>query len=286
MQVDDFLDGGDGVAVLRQAHGPAGNDPLGLHQQRGGLADLVAGDAALLDNRLPLQVAKIGRQRVEPGGLLADEVKIERRTGPAGFLFQERLHQALQQRGIAVDPHLQEEIGQSGAGTQQADDLLRILESHQSGFRQGVDGDDLAAIAFCPLQGQEHPRVVRARILPENQDDLGPIEVVERNGPFADADGRREGGAARFVAHVRTVGQVIRAELTHEQLIKERRLVAGPARGIEDRLVRRRQRVELGGDQAEGFVPGNRLIMRAAGAKHHGMGEPALLAEPIVRLLR
>ena len=59
----------------------------------------------------------------------------------------------------------------------------------------------------------------------------------------------REGGAARFVAHVRTVGQVVRAELPHEQLIKKRRLVAGPARGIEDRLVRRRQGVEFGGDQ-------------------------------------
>jgi hypothetical protein len=237
VQVDDFLDGSDGVTVLRQAHGPASDDPRGSHQQHGGLADLVAGDAALLDNRRPFPVAKIGRQRVEPGGLLTDEVQVERGTGTAGFLFQNGLHQPLQERGIAVDPHLQEEIGQSGTRPQQAHDLLRILETHQSGFRQRVDGDDLAAISFRPLQRQQHPRVVRAWILPDNQDHLGSIEVVERNGPFADADGRREGGAARFVAHVGTVGQVIRAQLTHEQLIQERRLVAGAARGIEDRLV-------------------------------------------------
>ncbi len=44
--------------------------------------------------------------------------------------------------------------------------------------------------------------------------------------------------AARLVAHVRAVGQVVGAEPAGEQLVGERGLVAGPAAGVEDGPVR------------------------------------------------
>ena len=55
---------------------------------------------------------------------------------------------------------------------------------------------------------------------------------------LADADRLAQRDAARLVAHVRAVGQVVRAERAHEELVEERRLVARAARRVERRLVR------------------------------------------------
>ena len=52
------------------------------------------------------------------------------------------------------------------------------------------------------------------------------LEVLERHRAFADADALVQRGAARFVAHVRAVGQIVRAELPREKLPEKRRLVA------------------------------------------------------------
>jgi hypothetical protein len=64
-------------------------------------------------------------------------------------------------------------------------------------------------------------------------------EVVEADRALAHADRRRETDAARLVTHVRAVGQVVGAEAAREQLVQERRLVAGAARRVEERLVGR-----------------------------------------------
>ena len=61
---------------------------------------------------------------------------------------------------------------------------------------------------------------------------------------LADADHLGEAGAARLVAHVRAVGEVVGAEAPHEELPEEGGLVAGAARGVEDRAVRRGERRE------------------------------------------
>ena len=80
-------------------------------------------------------------------------------------------------------------------------------------------------------------------------------------------------------------GQVVGAERADEQLVDERRLVGGLARGVEHRLVRRGQAAQVAADQRERLVPVDRLVVGAAGAQHHRLGDPALLAEPVVGLL-
>src|SRR5882757_2144893 len=82
------------------------------------------------------------------------------------------------------------------------------------------------------------------------------------------------------MAHIRTVGKIVRAELPYEHLIAERGLVAGPAGRIEDRLIRGGQRTQLAGDQRERIVPTDRLVVIGAGLLHHRLGQPTLLAEP------
>ncbi len=70
-----------------------------------------------------------------------------------------------------------------------------------------------------------------------------------------------------------------------EQLEQECCLVVEPARGVEQRLVGGVERPQLVGEQVERGVPGDRLVVVRAGPLDHGLGEPALVVEPLVRLL-
>jgi hypothetical protein len=68
-----------------------------------------------------------------------------------------------------------------------------------------------------------------ARILADDEDRLGFLEVPQGNGTLADSDRFRERESARLVTHVRAIRQVIGAELSDEKLIDEGGFVAGPA---------------------------------------------------------
>ena len=59
---------------------------------------------------------------------------------------------------------------------------------------------------------------------------VGLLPVAEVDRALAGAERRRQRAAARLVAHVRAVRQVVRAELARPELVEERRLVAEPAR--------------------------------------------------------
>src|SRR3546814_12005312 len=74
------------------------------------------------------------------------------------------------------------------------------------------------------------------------------FEIVEDHRALADPDRMRQPAARRFVAHVRTVGKIVRTELAHEDRIEERRLVRGAAGGVELGLVRARKRAEMPAD--------------------------------------
>src|SRR5689334_25339006 len=97
--------------------------------------------------------------------------------------------------------------------------------------------------------------MARPWVLPDDEDAIGVREVFDFDGGFSDADRFGEPEAARLVAHVGTVGQVVGAELTREGSVEERRFVAGAAGGIERRLVGRREGAELGANEVERFVP-------------------------------
>ena len=90
------------------------------------------------------------------------------------------------------------------------------------------------------------------------------LEVLELHRALADADGLLEPGAARLVAHVRAVRQVVRAERAREELVEERRLVARAARRVEEGLVRRGERAQLAGDEREGVLPVDGLVVLGA----------------------
>ena len=126
--------------------------------------------------------------------------------------------------------------------------------------------------------------MVGPRVLADHQDQLGGVHVVERDGALADADDAAERHAARLVAHVGAVGQVVRAEHARHQLVHERGLVAGAPRRVEHGAIGRRERSERGSDARQGVVPADRLVVGGAGRPVHRLGQASLLAEPIVAL--
>ena len=157
-------------------------------------------------------------------------------------------------------------------------------EGHEPALPQRVDAHDVAAPARSSLQGGEHARVVGARVLPHDQDQVGALEVGEAHGALADADRGAEARAARLVAEVRAVGQVVGAEPAHQQLVEEGGLVAGAPRGVEDRLVRGVEGAQHLGDAAQGGVPADGLVAVRARRPVQRPGEPALRLQPVVAL--
>jgi hypothetical protein len=106
--------------------------------------------------------------------------------------------------------------------------------------------------------------MVRPRILPNNKDRVGAIEVIESDGTLANSNDFSQREARRLMAEVGAVGQVIRAELPHKELIQEGRLVAGPPGCVKDRLIRAAQSVKLVRNHRERFIPGNRFVKIAS----------------------
>ena len=158
--------------------------------------------------------------------------------------------------------------------------MLGVLEADQARLLQRVDRDDLRAVALGLLERGQHPRVVGARVLPDDEDQLGLVDVLEADRALADADRLAEGRAGRLVAHVGAVGQVVGPEGADEQLVDERGLVGGLPGGVEGRLVGAVQPLEVPGHGGEGVVPRDRCVVGGAWAQHHRLGDAALLAQP------
>ena len=85
-----------------------------------------------------------------------------------------------------------------------------------------VSGSGLTLTIWQPLRAafcssRQHARMAGAGVLADDEDRVGVREVLELDRGLADADRFGQPRAARFVAHVRAVGQVVRAELAREQ---------------------------------------------------------------------
>ena len=75
-KIHHFLDGGDGVLVLRQSHRPTTNDALGAHRDFSGGANLFAREAADFENLIPRRRAHVRGEFFEPGRVLINELSI------------------------------------------------------------------------------------------------------------------------------------------------------------------------------------------------------------------
>ena len=187
---------------------------------------------------------------LETDGVVADEVPVEHGAGRGVLRLQQQPVQHLEQGQVPAGTDLQELVGDRRTAADHAARMLRVLEADQTGLGQGVDRDDLPAVALGLLQRGEHARVVGAGVLPDHEDQVCRVDIVERHAALADAQRLLQREAAGLVAHVGAVGQVVGAERAGEQLQQERGLVVEPPGGVEERFVGRAQPEQLPREQA------------------------------------
>src|SRR5947209_16645894 len=109
-EVDNLLNGGDGVWVLGQSHGPATNGALRAHRNFSRSANLFTGNATAKEDVVPARRPQIGDEQIEGGGVILDEFTVEPGTWTKFFIGQHFLHDAFQHCYIAVDPDRQPEV--------------------------------------------------------------------------------------------------------------------------------------------------------------------------------
>ncbi len=131
-------------------------------------------------------------------------------------------------------------------------------------------------------EGGEHAGRVRGGVHAHDEQRVGGLPVGEVAGALAGAERSLEGAAARLVAHVRAVRQVVRAELSGEELVQERRLVAEPSRRVEGRAVGAVELAEGMTDDLERVLPGDRHVPIGGGVVAERLGEAALVFELVI----
>ncbi|MNZ44281.1 hypothetical protein D3C78_619110 [compost metagenome] len=275
--------------MLGQAHRPAHDHPFGPGVHAGGEFDVNQRHARLLLDVLPAGGVDFAQVGAHSRGVFGDERMVEHRLAAADLCFalplEQELDHAAHHRHVATQGRAEVRgVGRLGAVHEHFDRVLRMLEALQSALLERVDADHLCPALDRFAQGLEHPRVVGAGVLADDEDRVGMLQVVKHHSAFAHAEAFDHAHRAGFVAHVGAVRKVVGAVGPHEQLIEECRLVTGPARGVELGLVRRLQRVEVPGDQREGLVPGGFHVTVGGCVIAHRVGQAALILQPVIAL--
>ena len=126
--------------------------------------------------------------------------------------------------------------------------------------------------------------MVGTRVLADDEDGVGLVEIGERDGALSDAHRVAQGPAGGLVAEVGAVGQVVGAERADEGLVEEGGLVAGAAARVEGGAVGRVQAAERASELGEELFPGDGAVVGVAFAADHRLGDAALTVEPEVTL--
>ncbi len=285
-EVDDLPDGGHSVLVLGDAHRPADDDPFAAQHVVTDRLDLRAGQPGRGEHVLPADLPGVLGELLEAAGVALDELAGEHLTGPRVLGLQEKPVEPLEEGEVAAGADVQEPVGDLDSLADDPARLLRVLEPHEPRLGQRVHRDDAGSVQLRLLQRRELAGVVGARVLAHQEDQIGVVQIFQADRALPGAQRLVEREAARFVAHVGAVRQVVGPEGTREELEHEGGLVADPARGVEGGLVGRGERLQLIGEQVQGVAPADRLVVVGAGALDHRLGEPALLVEPEVGAAR
>ncbi|MNU77796.1 hypothetical protein D3C71_673790 [compost metagenome] len=281
VQVDYLADGVDRVLVLGDPHSPAADHAVALGKDPGRLADGVPAKPGLGLYLGPVGGAHLLKVLIKVRGMLLDEGEID----ASALLLQDVLGHAAHRRHVTAQ--LGGQVLVADAGGRRGQQLGRALgagEALQRHLFEVVEGDNLAALARRLAQGVHHARVVGTRVLAEHEDRLGDVEVLQHHSALAHPDRLDKADAARLVAHVGAVREVVGAIETAEQLIEVGCLIASAPRGIELHLVRARQALELVRDEGKGLVPAYRLVVIAGRVVAQRLRQTALIFEPVVAL--
>jgi hypothetical protein len=97
----------------------------------------LARDAALLDDLVPARRAERTRELLEAVRVLVMNFQSSTSPGRAPRL-EHLLHDSFEQRHVAVDAHLQEEVCELRAAAEQVERVLRVLEARSPASGSGL----------------------------------------------------------------------------------------------------------------------------------------------------
>ena len=209
------------MQVLRHAHRPGADDPVGTHIDLCRLFDLRAGQTGLVFDIGPVGRIHGGAVGVEIGAMLRQEDMVQ--NGRAAFrdggVFggEDGLRHAAHGGHVTAQMRLEVVAGDIGrAAAQHFDFVLRVGKPFQPAFADRVEDDDPRAAQGRLTQVAQHARMVRAGVLTDHENGVRFLEIVQAHGALADADGLPQGDTAGFVAHIRTIREIVRAVEAHE----------------------------------------------------------------------
>jgi hypothetical protein len=134
--------------------------------------------------------------------------------------WQTRLSRCRDGGHVAAQADLIVLVGDRGATARDHLELvLRVGEAFEAFFSHGIEDCDLGAAEGRTAEVSQHAGMVGAGVLADDEDGVGFFEVLEQDGSLAAADGLFERDAARLVAHVRAIGNVVRAVEADEELV-------------------------------------------------------------------
>lgn len=87
----------------------------------------------------------------------------------------------------------------------------------------------------------QHTRMVGTEVLANHKDQLGLFHVLQRDGALENTDGRQKCDTLRFVAHTRTVRQVIGAHAARDELVHKRRFIRCTLESVKGASIRLRR---------------------------------------------
>src|SRR5882724_3602275 len=125
-QIDDLLDVCDRIFMLRQSHGPTEDYSFRCDKDARRIFELCLADSGLLDDIAEMGVMQCGLKFLKPRCVTFDEFMIENFAGSPLFRIQHFFHQSFEQSYVAVDTHLQEQIGELGSRTEPCPKFLRM----------------------------------------------------------------------------------------------------------------------------------------------------------------
>ena len=213
-EVDHLANRRHRVGVLGEAHRPADDDPLGS----AGRASANRSATSRGRNRSPRvkcsqsNVRASSAKRSKPLVYCVDEVDVE---GVVAASVTSRWLTALKN---ARSPLIRIGRWSSASCVPRPNSPLSrcgFLNRMQTGFGQRVDGDDRRRPLAWPSSSVDSIRGwLVPGFWPDHDDQVGVDEIGDVDRALADADRLGQRHPARLVTHVRTVGQVVRAEAT------------------------------------------------------------------------
>ncbi len=153
--------------------------------------------------------------------------------------FDQHLQESFEDRDVSANTDLMKPRTDGGRGQcRHLDRVLRRLEALKRPLAKGVEGDDGGAAPRRVAQARHHAGTVGARVLPEDEDTVRLVEIIQQDGALANAERKRQTDACRLVTHIRAIRKVVGAVLPREELVEEGRFVRGAAGRVKLRHVR------------------------------------------------